>query len=47
MAWKLQTRILSNLSEQYHIIVENLEDELDDNIDILTIEINRKKLSVR
>ena len=44
---EITTHILSNLIEKYENIVENLEDESDDNIDMLTIEIIRGKLSAK
>ena len=40
----MMTHILSNLPKEYENIVENLEDELDDNIDMLTIKIIQDKL---
>ena len=40
------TCILSNLPEEYHTIVENLEDELDDKDGLLTIQRIRDKLLV-
>ena len=42
---EMMTHILSNLTEEYNNTIENIEDELDDNIDMLTIKIIRDKLS--
>ena len=43
----MMTHILSSLTEEYESIVENLGYELDDDINLLTIEINWDKLSFK
>ena len=43
----MMTHILSNLPGEYENTVENIEDELDDNIDMLTIKIFWDKLSAK
>ena len=42
---KMMTHILSNLTEEYENIVETLEEELDNDIDMLTIERILDKIS--
>ena len=44
---EMMIHILSNISEEYENIVENLEDELDKDIDMLTIEIIQDVLSAK
>ena len=44
---EMMTHILSSLTEEYESIVENLGYELDDDINLLTIEINWDKLSFK
>ena len=44
---EIMTHILYNLPEEYKNIIENLEDELDDDNDMLTIEIIWYKLSAK
>ena len=43
---EMMTHILSKLTEEYKNIVENIQDYLDEDIDPLTIERIRDKLSV-
>ena len=43
----MMTHILSNLTEEYDNLVKNLEYELDDDIDMLTIERIWDKLSAK
>ena len=44
---EMMTHILSNLTEGYYNIVKNMEDELYEDIDMLTIEIIWDKLSAK
>ena len=44
---KMMTRILSNLPEEYKNIIENPKDELEEDIDTLTIERIQDKISAK